>query len=162
MSTLEFNLLAILVIVLLCFLKFFLSTKEELKHLRNRIRDYGDLFETQCDLVNTKEQTISELEQTINSLQLQITCSTNTTKKLSLAPPSFVEDNSIVVENIRNKILKNQTVFTRKQKERILELYNKNLIDKQYSLNKLVAILNKEFNLNKPYNYYRNIWKTDN
>lgn len=159
MTNLELNLLVTLVILLLCFFKFFFSAKEQLKDYKNTIQRYHDLNNLQSSLIDTKEQTISELEETIDSLQLQITSLTNMNKMLGSAPPSFVEDDSIVVESFKQRAARHKVVFTAKQKQRIREAYLQNLSNKKYTLVKLVEMLNKEFGLDKPYNYYRNIWK---
>ena len=151
MTNLELNLLVTLVILLLCFSKFYFSAKEELKDYKNTIERYRDLNDLQSNLIDTKEQTISELEQTIDSLQLQITSLTNMNKMIGSAPPSFVEDDSIVVESFKQRAARHKVVFTAKQKQRIREAYLQNLSNRKYTLVKLVEMLNKEFGLDKPY-----------
>lgn len=160
MTNLEFNLTVIcLMILTFLVIVFYYKNKKYIHFLEQDRNCHIDIADRQEETIEVLKNTISELEETIDSLQLRITSLTNMNKMLGSAPPSFVEDDSIVVESFKQRAARHKVVFTAKQKQRIREAYLQNLSNRKYTLVKLVEMLNKEFGLDKPYNYYRNIWK---
>lgn len=164
MTDLEFNLLVVLTVILMCGFWLYKEAKSQLNFLTADRDAHVCLADRQEEIISKLEKENEELDSLLATVQLENLSLKNELKAKRLAPPSIVDDSLLNIptfkQSFKKSASKKHVTFTREQKLIVKQEYAKNRAQGGETLTAMVARLNARFGTEKPYNYFKNVWSS--